>query len=150
MSEEVSINPEKIFKSITKAFSGMSRKATTEIPQLPLPDTQNIEERCIVWTWGTTDPNIKIKAFLFKDGEYDVDIHTGSELTNLSPELAFSIGQALQAAGGYRDNWQNFAGQFIADDFFHSGANTEPTKEVEVIESPNFDGVRKIKDNPQA
>ena len=135
MSEDVTVNPEKILGAFRKAVGAMSamksgERAVANEPKLPMPETQEIEKNYIKWRWSTTDSNLDVYAYLYRDGTYHIDIEA-DELgslndLSLSQELAFSLGQALCAAAGYKENWQAFAGKFIADGFFAGGV-PEPT-----------------------
>ena len=132
MSEDVAVNPGKIVSGLMKALktNAGDRGVTREEPKLPMPETQEIEKTYIKWRWSTTDSNLDVYAYLYRDGTYHIDIEA-DELgslndLSLSQELAFSLGQALCAAAGYKENWQAFAGKFIADGFFAGGVS-EPT-----------------------
>lgn len=131
MSEDVTFNPGKIINQAMKALktNAGDRGVTREDPKLPMPETQEIEKTYIKWRWSTTDSNLDVYAYLYRDGTYHIDIEADDVNINdlsLSQELAFSLGQALAAAAGYKENWQAFAGKFIADGFFAGGVS-EPT-----------------------
>lgn len=131
MSEDVTFNPGKIINQAMKALktNAGDRGVTREEPKLPMPETQEIEKTYIKWRWSTTDSNLDVYAYLYRDGTYHIDIEADDVNINdlsLSQELAFSLGQALAAAAGYKENWQTFAGKFIADGFFAGGVS-EPT-----------------------
>lgn len=125
MSEDVTFNPGKIINQAMKALktNAGDRGVTREEPKLPMPDSQEIAENFIKWVWFTVDPGgTRVISYLYKDGSYNIDVdYLESDSTFLTSEVAFSLGQALAAAAGYKENWQAFAGKFIADGFFAGG-----------------------------
>lgn len=148
--EEISINADaaaqnvrKLTDALGRAFGlgqgGSGQKALGSGGgsfAIPLPDSQTVGPDEIVWKWKC-EGGIEVIVSYGRDGFYEIRL-ISADLTedNIERDVALSLGKALIAAAGYKDNWKQFAGEFISDDFFG-----KPMPEVEVVEGEVEAGV---------